>query len=234
MNVALGSIFRNSTGYLARFFAQAAALSHLLDKSGHSLRLILAEGDSSDGTWDEIKAGLKAAGIRAFTVIKREHGGPEFGSVEDEMRWRQISFVCDGVLEQVSDDDDALIYVESDLIWEPGMMASLIGALTWQDVDAVAPMCFHRTGFFYDIWGYRRGGARFSTHPPYHPDLELESARGRLIKLDSAGSCIVMRGEVARKCRFDPAEKGIVGFCENLRSQGFTLWLDPSLRVIHP
>lgn len=231
MNIALGSIFRNSTGYLYRYFSQTSALSDLLAKNHQSLRLILAEGDSNDGTWDEIKACLQAFGIRAFTVIKREHGGPLFGSVDDDRRWRQISFACDGVLEQVSENDDAVIYVESDLIWEPGTMASLIDELMAQDMDAVSPMCFHRsTALFYDVWGYRRNGWRFSYNSPYHPDIETDG----LYKLDSAGSCIVMRGEVARKCRFDPAEKGIVGFCENLRSQGFTLWLDRGLSVFHP
>lgn len=228
MNVALGSIFRNSAAYLPRYFDQVAALRDPLFKAGHSLRLILVEGDSTDGTGIE----LTRRSVSFPTTFEiRNHGGPVFGSVDDAQRWRQISFVCDGVLEQVGEQDDALIYVESDLIWNAETMLALLEHL--KEVDAVAPMCFWKQvepiRWFYDTWGFRKDGARFKPDPPYHPALD-----GQMTEIDSAGSCIVMRGAVARQCRFVPSELGIVGFCADLRAKGFKLHLDPAYAVYHP
>lgn len=224
MNVVLASIFRNSTGYLDRCFDQAARLRAALEADGHTLRLLLAEGDSSDGTWEQLQQRIGSSG----RLLKLEHGGPEFGSVDNEQRWRQISFVCNGLLAAVPQEANAVIYVESDLIWEPETMLALLGAL--DTVPAVSPMSFHQAGFFYDTWGFRRNGIRFQPNPPYHPDLHGDVA----MRIDSAGSCIVMRGEVARSCRFDPPELGIVGFCRDIYRHGYSLTLLPAYRVVHP
>lgn len=241
MRVALASMFRNSANYLGRYFQQVNALAMVVEMKGHSLRLILAEGDSTDATWEGLTQWERELGI-PVELFKREHGGRLFGSVNDTVRWQQISYVCNAILERVTESDEALIYVESDLIWAPETMLAMLDTVSGSEIDipAVAPMCFHAAGFFYDVWGYRRGGVNFMPHPPYHPDLtdtppnfvpKLDSI---VFELDSAGSCLVMRGEVARQCRFNPPEEGIVGWCKDMAAHGYRLWLDPTRKVTHP
>jgi hypothetical protein len=143
----------------------------------------------------------------------------------------QLSFVCDGVLEKVQPEHDALIYVESDLIWEPAPMIKLLGWLS--RVDAVSPMVM-RQGHdsFWDTWGYRKDGVKFQHKSPHHP-LFAKPPQDGLYGLDSIGSCIVLRGEVARECRFRPPTHAIWGFCEDIQRHGYKIWLDPSMTIFH-
>lgn len=235
MNLGIASIFRNSTNYLFRYFTQVANLMEELQKEGHDYRLYFAEGDSVDNTYDQIHSVIYDANLPA-TLLRVNHGGPVFGSIDNDQRWRNISFVCNTLLDRVTEDIDwldALIYVESDLFWMPETMLALLGHLEHESVDAVAPMCFHLpTNLFYDVWGHRKNGVRFGQFPPYHIGL-LENP-GALTRIDSAGSCIVMTAPVANHARFIPPELGIVGFGNNMRELGFKLWLDPNQKVLHP
>lgn len=231
MILAIGSIFRNSSDYLLRYLDQVVQL-HAYLAPASAIQLILVEGDSTDGTWHELISGLekiRPLGITA-SLVKREHGGQVFGSVDSEQRWRQISFACNGVFENLPAVFDALIYVESDLIWNPQAMLALLEHL--KSFPAVSPMSFHRDGFFYDVWGYRRNEQRFRSSPPYHPDLE--NLQASLLQIDSAGSCIAMRADVARQVSFAYPDQGILGLCRSIYDHGYSLHLDPHQRVIHP
>lgn len=238
--IAIASIFRNSTGYIDRYVKQVADLSGTLCGPGFDIHLIAAEGDSTDGTFGMLKERLhylygriqNVSTASQLTLFQANHGGPVFGSVDDAQRWRNISYVCNKVLDSVEEDDDYVLYVESDLIWDAETMQYLLGHLHMQQhIDAVAPLSIHQpTKLMYDTWGHRAEGSQFRQHYPYHPSM-----RGtKMIKLDSAGSCIVMRGEVARECRFTPPEMGIVGFGKDINDHGYQLWLDPTLQVYHP
>lgn len=229
MRVALGSMFRNAAGYVDRYFDQIAALRAALPALSESvtLRLILAEGDSTDSTYAALLARAMADNVDA-DIFKREHGGPTFGSVEDAQRWRQISYVMDGVLERIPERTDVFVWVESDLVWDAATLTLLIDHVR-QGRDAVAPLSLMRGGGMYDTWGHRKNGQRFSVSPPYHPEVGTE-----LTTLDSAGSCIVTRGDIARQTRCLPVEDGIVGWCTDIRAKGYTLWLDPRVAVVHP
>jgi hypothetical protein len=238
--VLLGSIFRNSAHYVDRYFAQVNDLSAELAERGIILRLVLVEGDSVDRTWAALfdytwRAGepWPAWGDR-LTLLKREHGGPPWGSVDDPARWRALAWCANGVLEGLRQDDDAVIYVESDLLWGPQMMCALLGHLE-RGVPAVAPLCFTTAGNFYDIYGHRgMDGVPFSPLPPYHSDIE-HWQEGQLVKVRSAGSCVAMRPEVARYARFgeDPPDC-VLGLGRTIWSAGYSLSVDPTLRVVHP
>jgi len=240
MNVLIASIFRNSTGYLTRYFNQVARLALELERKSDRLSIVVAEGDSTDRTEEDLRGYLKRYDgvFRSRCQIKAEHGGPVFASVDDAQRWRNVSFVCNALLAQIAeyDDTDAVIYVESDLIWEPEVMLQLLNDLEQPHIDAVAPLCIHQpTGKFYDVWGHRSGGERFRPEWPYHPMFAGEEPiRTRLHPLDSAGSCIAMAYPVAYHARFRPDDLGIVGFGNDMRAKGFGLWLDPAVRVFHP
>lgn len=228
MNVVVGSIFRDSAAYVGRYFMQIAALDRLLSERGDAVRVITVEGDSSDDTWARLQRMTEAPRAKVpLTCIKREHGGPKWGSVDVADRWKALSWCCNGVMEAIQDSDDALVYVESDLLWDPTTMRALLDHL--RTVPAVASMCFTRAGHFYDTWGHRKGGIPFGPFPPYHPGLAPEG----LTEIDSAGSCIVMRGSVARVARFGP-DDCVLGLGRSIREQGFALYVDPQLRVVHP
>jgi hypothetical protein len=123
-----------------------------------------------------------------------------------------------------------VVYVEADLAWQTDAMLRLISHVK-DGIPAVAPMSFMRgTSVFYDTWGHRgMDGGGFTAPRPYH--ASLEHANGGLVQIKSAGSCMVMRGSVALSCRFAEHD-AMLGHA--IYEQGFTLWLDPALRVDHP
>jgi hypothetical protein len=229
MNFVLASIFRNSSSYVRRYFQQARLLRDAINKLNgtNSLRLVLTEGDSTDNTYDLLDMGCSGFSFN-HDLQQVNHGGAVYGSIDNAQRWRNISRVCNDTLSRILPSDQIVIYIESDIIWSPQVVLNLVRHL-WT-VDAVSPMCFHApTGLFYDTWGYRKNGKAFAQKAPYHPDVQ-----DILTPIDSAGSCIVMRGDVARKARFTPPELGIVGFGQDIQAKGFKLWLDPNELVIHP
>ena len=243
MNVVICSIFRDAEWHLERYFQQTQALARLLEARGDSFRYNLAEGDSNDLTFDNLHSRLDFSKDR---LIKRDHGGPRYESVDNICRFLQFSYVYTGVWQNLLASDDVVIYCEGDLVWEPEVMMGLINwpGRSWtrgtQDVeqnifprpvDAIAPMTWFESKEkrFYDTWAYRRNGVHFSPSLKPHPDIRP----GELLELDSAGSVIVMTGEAARAAKFEPAELCVVGMTMSLRKAGYRLWLDPEADVVH-
>lgn len=227
MRVMVASITRNGAGYLGRYFAQVRGLRAALAERGVRLGVALGEGDSVDQSRALCDGFVRDMGEQSL-LVDVSHGGEVFGSVDNPTRWAQIAGCWNRVFETLGDVwFDALIYVEADLIWEPETMVALLDHL--EDVPAVAPMSFHRNGFFYDVWGHRgMDGSHFGPFPPYHGSL---AGADGLVQISSAGSCKVMRGEVARACRF-ASEDAMLG--HSIYERGFSLWVDPRLRVVHP
>ena len=221
-HVVLSSIFRDSTEYIGRYFEQVYALQ---DRLEDWVDLVIAEGDSTDGTYDELKLGCAPNDV----LLKVDHGGRKFGSVDHPERWANIAKVCNAVAERWP-EKATVIYVESDLIWEPGTMLRLLADL--DTVPAVAPMCM-RNGGFYDLWGHRGlDGERFTMGPPYHKDLEATD--DALVEIGSAGSCVVMRPDIARVARFGENDC-MVGLGRSIRYEaGGHLYLDRTVSVTHP
>lgn len=222
--LVVASIFRNAEEYIPRYFEQVDALRELVP-----LRLVVAEGDSTDDTLTLLERYARGRD----TVLKVDHGGPEFGSVDNQIRWAQIAYVCNTVLDHLQmKNTDRLIYVESDLIWAPETMLRLYKNL--DTIKACAAMSYvGQSDRFYDIWGHRGlDGERFVPEFPYHPSL-ARLPDGRLTGIGSAGSCIAVRGEVVNAGVRFSNEDGILGFCRTIRDHG-ALWLDTGAEVFHP
>jgi len=163
MGITLCSIFRNSEDYIDRYFLQIYNLERVL---GEPIRLVIAEGDSADDTYEQLEKHL-VDHAEGDLLLKIDHGGPTFGSVDHPQRWAQIALVCNGVMEAASEYVGPKIYVESDLIWEPPTMIQLLEDLAVY--PAVAPMSMMGTRF-YDHWGHRGlDGVRFTGEPPLPP-----------------------------------------------------------------
>ena len=130
--------------------------------------------------------------------------------------------------------DDIFIYIESDLIWLPKTIKTLINHLINNyHVDIITPLNIDtNNNLFYDTWGYRKNGVKFQKHEPFHSDIR-DVKPGELIQIDSAGSCLIMNNKVARKVRIRN-ENSIVGWCEDARNQEFNISIDANERVYHP
>lgn len=226
MNITLCSSFRTSTGYLPRYLSQCHDLDTLLYHAGHRLSFIWAEGDSTDST----QKMLHAARWRFKSVIvDATHGGPRFESIVSVRRFAQLAYVANKVWELLPTDADVVVWAESDLIWEPAMMVRLIDRLA--EVPCVAPMIMDGPTSFYDTFCFRRNGVQLTKQPPYHSDFE--SANGGLLEMDSIGSIVAMRGEVARAV-YVPVEDVLVGTCRMIRENGGSVWLDTGAKCFHP
>jgi len=231
MKVVITSAMRDATSYLPRYITQVQVLKDALASQGAALRVLIAEGDSKDETWDWLQDWQESILPDNFLQVQRiKHGGRAYGSIDKPQRWKQIAWVYNCLYEYLWDaDDNAVIYVEADLIWTSNTMLKLLAHLKHPLVDAVAPMCFHTSGTFYDIYGYRKNGEYFTHNSPYHPALRNHD--GSLIQVDTVGSCQVMLMEVAQKCKFS---EDTVLLGHSIYEQGFRLWLDPKLKVLHP
>ncbi len=217
MKIAICSAFRNAERHVPRYFSQIAGLYLLLRARGDGLHLVLGEGDSTDQTRLLLTGNLRALGLAA-TGVDCTHGGPRFGHVQDARRFAQLAQVYNQIWAGIPADAHAVIFVEGDLIWQPQTMVALLDRL--QDAAAVAPMVYHAAGctrygpatvrYFYDTWGFAAAGVNFSNRPPYHRCIN-----GHPIPLDSAGSCIVMRAQAARRVCFPDADM-VVGMTRHV------------------
>lgn len=225
MNIVIGSAFRNSGNYLVRYFQQVAALQKHVG-SEHTVRLIAVEGDSYDHT----REALPALSPVPLTHIKHDHGKPWFGSTEAPERLHELSKIGNLIFENVLPTDDVLVYIESDLIWDAHTIGSLIDMAMRRDsgFDVFAPMIF-AGNLFYDVWGFRgMDGARWSPFSPYHN----ERNQG-FTETSSVGSCLVMRGDVARSARIIN-DMCLVGWCEDAKNKGYRIAIHSDFKVNHP
>lgn len=230
MNIAIGSIFRNSTKHIDRYIDQVYRLAHSEMMRPHNIHVIAVEGDSTDDTYAVLARDLRDAHVD-YVLKQASHGGPDYGRVDDARRWSQIAMACNHVLESVRDDDDILVYVESDLIWSPKTVWDLIVSACLPTPEPAVLTCMvwnGADGSFWDTWAFRKNGVNFQHWPPYHPNMQIGT-----MALDSCGSILVMPGKIARQCRFQ-ADDGIVGWCRDIRAHGYPIYLDPDLSIVHP
>lgn len=233
MNVTLVSFFRNATGYLPRFIEQAEALNVELHQRGDRLTLVLGEGDSIDQTRVQLERWRDQRHVPTH-LLDVSHGGPPFGSVVNPLRFRQLAYVVNLLLDALPADAQRVIYVESDLIWTTDTMLDLLGVANYGGVDIACPMVLASDDptRMYDIWAYTAGDQHFAPWPPYHPVLTGPSP-GRPVPLQTAGSCLVMKADIARRYRLTNDE-AIRGFTRAATVDGHALYLYPSLVVRHP
>lgn len=225
MNVTIVSAFRNAVAYIPRYVAQVCDLSDLLRRRGDCLNLLLGYGDSTDGTGEALfDACANRIGAHLMDV---SHGGPHFGSIEDAQRFRQLSQTWNKLLPNIPKEADAVVLLESDLVWEAATLMALIDHLA--TYPAIAPMIFDvdPADRFRDVYAFRRNGARFTNEAPYHADLN-----GAVLQVDSAGSALALRGPLARAVSVPEADV-VVGVCRQIYEQGGAVYVDPQLKVFH-
>ena len=232
--ITLTSAFRDSVKYLPRYFAQIENLRAGLEARGDTLSLALIYGDCVDHTAEALY--YMAAPIGCVTnIAEHSHGGRNLGSVITPMRFKALAGVGNALLKLVPDEADALLYVESDLIWQAIDLLTLLDDLQTPEVSLAFPMVMaYNSRRFYDIWAYRVGNASFRPDWPYHKSLA--NGGPDLIELSGAGSCAAIRGDAV------PTMKQI-GFqawgiwpelVKNLGQAGYRSWLDRRVTIWHP
>lgn len=242
MNIVIVSSFRNMSGRINRYFQRAhALLEHVRQASGdHNVRVVAVEGDSFDETELEL-AHMAELWLVPVDVVKHEHGKRVFGSTEDAERLEALTGVMKAGLQRVNHArpkkdtpaDDVMLYVESDLLWKPHQVGSIIDIAfeRREDFDIVAPLTFAGSAF-YDIWGYvGLDGERFSPFAPYHSDLD----RDGISEVKSVGSCFAMRAEAVAKVGTKFTGKlALRSFCEAARRKKLRIGVASLFRVDHP
>lgn len=225
------SMFRNSAGYIDRYFSQLRSLQSLTPRE---VVPILVEGDSTDDTKDRLIHELADWPTGALSHLN--HGGPSWQSVDDPARWEALAQVGNDALHHArmfAGPHDQMVWVESDLVWQADTILNLTVYGLTNDRHAVAAMSLHgrQPSIFYDTWGHvGRDGHPFSHRPPYHPDL---LAASRYVPISSAGSCFALDYQALKIARFSPVDC-IRGIGRTLREAGIVLWLDTDAAVLHP
>jgi hypothetical protein len=224
------SAFRNTLPTaIDRYFRQASAYRDVLKEHGWNFRLAVVEGDSgNDDVWKRLYRTASRYNLECY-ISDATHGGPVFGSVVSAERFKALSKVGNRMLSLVQPEDDIVVYVESDLIWHERIMLHLGAQVLDHDLDIVSPLVMAGDNF-YDVWAFRGlDGAHFAPFKPYYHALHPMG----LTLVNSVGSCLVMKGEVARNCRIIN-DNCLVGFCEDARDKGYRVWVDSRMKVNHP
>lgn len=224
MKVAIGSLFRDSTGYFPRYLSQVHALRDALVARGDEIRCIWVEGDSIDATWGMLTSTLNEQLLGR--VVHRPHGGPRWGSVVHPDRMRALGYVGNGVMENIHEGTDVLFFVESDLIWDVDTALALIDS-AYKNRTVTVPMVMYQPGWFYDVWAFRKNGQPFGPNAPYHAGIAGKDT----VALDSAGSCLAIPSE-GFEARY--GDEAIVDLCRDLWSRGVSIILDQRLQIWHP
>jgi len=228
MNVVICSAFRNSIAYIDRYFDQVYALERLLFLRGDTLALVLGYGDSIDQTpamlFEHTVSGIPTR------LIDVSHGGPTFGPVVHGQRFKQLAYIGNKIFANVPDDADAVIWLESDLIWAPEVIIELLNHLQWHACVAPCILDSPSANTWYDTFVFRKDGQQFVKPPPYH-DCMLTGEH--MVEMDSVGSCVVMRADIAKQITV-PEEDVLIGVCRQIRGMGERVWLDSSQKVFHP
>lgn len=220
--ILFGSIIRDGEGYLSRYYDQLRSLTN-----DYEIGLAICEGDSLDDTGEMIYRLLPSELV--LYAYNYSHKGPKFGSVDNPTRWENIAKTWNYMLNNIGnalEEYDYFCYMEADLIWNKETIDKLVEGM--EDFDCIAPMSMLGENWFYDTWGHRSNGMNFSAIYPYHPYFNNCL---RYMPLESAGSCILMKAEVAQHCRLN-LKDAMIG--HDIIKHGYSFVLDKTAIVNHP
>ena len=212
MRDALPGLF----GFMARF----EALAH----PSAALRLIVVEGDSTDGTAAAVKEWADKE--KRLSVVMCNLGAPKYGSVIDPNRFRVLATVFNAGLDAVDLAwSDYVLVLPCDVHYEPDLLDRLMA----HNLDIVAPFFWGPGGaWFYDTWGFSRDGAQFSNFPR----TALPNYEGPIL-MDTIGGVTLIRADVLRAGVRYSMQDVDRGLCRDARAHGFTVWADPTTHVRH-
>ena len=214
---------------------QVRRMTHLLAKPGIDTWLWIVR-PTNDNTENLLNAfEVKAKGR---VVVLHEDWPPHPDRIVN------LSMLGDyGITEALRMGADRLLIHESDLLSPVDVVdrlaavgGSCVGGWPVLAGGEDLPPEYHLTpdctllesAIFYDTWGYRAGGVRFTNSQPYHEIYKREP-----FELDSVGSVALIDCEYLRHgARFFPG--AFVDLCGSIRALGGSVWCDPRVPVVQP
>lgn len=205
-----------------------ASRVYSLDFPKDALRIVIAEGDSTDGTKEKL-ANWQREDNR-LTVVHVDTGLPRYGSVVNDERFAILSQVFNAALECVDTAwSTHVLFLPDDITYQPDLLNRLLA----HNVDAVAPLVWGDWGdnpYFYDTWAFSRNGQCFTN---FNRTWARQHLGERLLEMETIGGTMLFRSVLLQAgCWYTPQEVDR-GFCKMASAYGFKLWCDPSTNVGH-
>lgn len=218
ITLAVCSLFRNNVADVKRTFHERGTWQI----KGKNVLHICIEGDSEDGTYEELK---KVAGFNTV-VEKIDQGTKRIGSFAEPARLKALAQLWNRALDIAQAEKAHYTFLlDSDITVPPSVLPKLMA----HDKHVVAPMLyFEKSVFFRDTWAYHKDGANFLNRYPYHKAY----LNNKLFEVDGVG-CPLMKYEVlAKGARCDDEE--VKGLSQNILNLGYKIFVDPHLGIYHP
>lgn len=202
------------------------------------VQVVTVEGDSTDRTPDLLDAWAREnANVHSLHLSL---GNPLYGSTLNATRLKTLATVSNHGLDYIARhlQVEYVLFLTSDLMYAPDFAAKLRAVLE-QDPrrGLVAPMVWRDNGFqeiFYDTWAFRRGQHRDALFDGSSKAELLRQLGRRPLQMQAVGSVLFCRSApIYAGVRFTP-EQDVVGFSENMRAAGYTIWADPNTELRHP
>lgn len=233
-NITIVSVFRDQEAVLNRFFDQINDFLCVAASMNWHTTLVWAEGDSIDLTRSVLNS--YQHNLAAKILVDVSNGSPKYQSIVSQERFNNLNLISNHALNYVPEDQHVVIILDPDLICGVNDLINLILLVIRDNYDIVAPMVYlRRIGWkehtFYDTFAFRQSGKHFTHNPPYFPNLV--NPFSTTIEIDSAGGCLVMRGEVENITYFPAKGEAIVGFCNKARQRGFKIHVDTTVEFFH-
>lgn len=208
-------------------------VSHLLAKQGVDRWIFMVRPEMD----------MTAAMLQTYEGAKVSVIQEWWPAVEDRMI--RLSVAADVALSAATDAGaDRILWHESDLISPPDVVAllartegTIVGGwpvLPGNETPAELMLhtgagCLDTGEAFYDTWGYRHEGQRFTNLPPYSPIYKPDEP----FQLESVGSvALIDASAIRRGARFSPG--AFVNLCGTARAGGGTVWCDPRVKIVQP
>lgn len=216
--VTIVTPMRNAMGEMPQYVRQIKAL----DWPPAAVRIVIVEGDSTDGTWAMLNH-LQSADPR-LCLVKCDTGRPHYSSVVHPDRFRVLATVLNAGIEAVDLAwSDYVLILPDDIEYGPDVVRRLA---VW-DRDCISPFVY-MNGVFYDIWAFSMENTFFGPFPePYMPYMHEP------LEMTTIGGTMLIKAAVLRAgIRYGLVEVDR-DFSRDARAAGFRLWADPTTSVWH-
>jgi len=222
MSVMIGVPVKDSAVWLPRFLAQ-------LDKLEDVSRIVFSYGASHDPTLQILKQWENET-KHSTEIIPEPAMLGERTAMPRPLSAAEIALVYKDFQELIGEegweDETHFLLIDADIMEVP---FDLIQRLKAHDKDIVAPFVWTDRAVppqFFDVHCFRLYGYRF------HPFSPPDPYDGEPFEVDSVGSCYLVKRDVFKFVEYDNPHPHLK-FCENALDEGFEIWVDPSIEVLH-
>ncbi len=204
-------------------------VEHLLAKceTYPNLRWVWVVGDSTDDT-----AQALAELSYGYEVQVVDIGDTGIEGDDHTSRLRRLSETGNEWWNWIDDAEYVMVH-ESDIVSPPDVVNRLVahaerGRCPIAGWPTIKLRGEQGVNYFYDTWAYRKDGRRFSNDVPYHPCYRYPEP----FMVDSFGTMYLFHAEDVPLVHFQ--DNAVLDLCRQLRQQGRTLWVDPTLIIEQP